>query len=255
MLKKRIITTMLWNGTTLVKGTKFDNSRRAGSAIATIKIYNSRDVDEIIFFEINKNKDYSNFDLDFIKQLTDECNVPITIGGGIKKISDISGLLSVGADKIAINSELYYNNCLLYEAANKFGSQTIVAGIDYRLVDGKYYCFSNSGKNLEKIDPISWAIECFKNGAGEIILTSIDRDGLMEGYDYNLLSEISSKVNIPIVASGGAGSYYHMLEAFNKGASAVSAASIYHFTEQTPSEAKKFLFKKGIPIRKNYNFF
>ncbi len=253
MLKKRIITTMLWNGTTLVKGQNFDNSRRAGSPITTIKIYNSRDVDEIIFFDIVKNSINSKFDLDFIKQIANECNVPITIGGGVKKIYEITDLLFCGADKVSINSENFNNLNLIKEAAKKFGSQTIVVGIDYKSVDGKILCFSKSGSTIENKDPISWAIRCADEGAGEIILTSIEKDGLMNGYDYETLDKISSKVKIPVIVSGGAGNYDHMLKAFNSGASAVAAASIYHFTEKTPSEAKKFLIKNNIPVRKNFN--
>ncbi len=253
MLKNRIITTMLWNGTTLVKGCNFDNSRRAGSPITTIKIYNSRDVDEIIFFDIYRYLSNKEFDKEFIKELTDECSVPITIGGGIKKIFNIDELLFAGADKLSINSELYKNQNLLNEASKKYGSQTIVVGIDYKEVEKNIFkCVSQSGKKIEVRNPIEWAKECADRGAGEIVLTSIDKDGLMEGYDNNMINEISSKISIPIIASGGAGNYSHMLEAFENGASAVSAASIYHFTEQTPAEAKKFLNNKKISVRKNF---
>tara|TARA_Y100001958_G_C21049438_1_gene416193 strand:+ start:95 stop:853 length:759 start_codon:yes stop_codon:yes gene_type:complete len=252
MLKSRIITTMLWNGTTLVKGSQFDNSRRAGSPITTIKIYNNRDVDEILFLDIEKTKSsLEGMDINFYKELTDECDVPITIGGGINKISDIDDLLFSGADKILINSSLYSNPGLLNDSANKFGSQTIVVGIDFKKVNGKYLCVKNSGKNIIDKDPLDWAGECYKRGAGEIVLTSVDKDGLMEGYDNYLINQISSKINIPIIASGGAGNYNHMFEALRSGASAVAAASIYHFTEQTPAEAKRFLEKKNINVRKS----
>ena len=253
MLKKRIITTMLWNGTTLVKGHNFNNSRRAGSPITTIKIYNSRDVDEILFFDIKKNEDDSIFDLDFIRQLTDECSVPITIGGGLKKIHEITNLLLTGADKVALNTELYSNPDLIDESSKRFGAQTIVVSIDFKEVGrNTFKCVSHSGKKIENVDPISWATECAERGAGELIITSIDRDGLMKGYDTDMLKKISSKVTIPIVASGGAGSYKDMLDAFNKGASAVAAASMYHFTEQTPAEAKRYLDKNNVLIRKNF---
>ena len=253
MLKKRIITTMLWNGETLVKGSQFVNSRRAGSAITTIKIYNSRDVDEIIFFDINKNISKENHDLDFIRQLTDECNVPITIGGGIKEIYQINDLLFAGADKVSINSENFSNIDLLKLAAKKFGSQTIVAAIDYKKIGQNIFCMSNSGKVIEKVHPLDWAIKCEDFGAGELIVTSIDKDGLMLGYDYELLEQICNRVNIPVVISGGAGTYEHFLKAFKSGASAAAAASIYHFTEQTPSEAKRYLLENNIPVRKNFN--
>ena len=253
MLKKRIITTMLWNGVTLVKGNQFVNSRRAGSAITTIKIYNSRDVDEIIFFDINKNESNDNYDLNFIRQLTDECNVPITIGGGVKEIYQITDLLFAGADKVSINSENYRNIELLKSAAKKFGSQTIVAGIDFKKFDGQYFCVSKSGKLKEQVHPVDWAIKCEDSGAGELIITSVDKDGLMLGYDYEILEKVCKKVNIPVVISGGAGNYSHFLKAFNCGASAAAAASIYHFTEQTPTESKKYLLDNKIDVRKNFN--
>ena len=253
MLKKRIITTMLWNGTTLVKGHNFNNSRRTGSPISTIKVYNSRDVDEIIFYDIEKNNSTEEFNLDFIKQLTDECSVPITIGGGIKKISHIDELLFAGADKVSINTELYKNPELLEKAAKKFGSQTIVVGIDYKEVSkDKFSCISHSGKKNENKDPLMWLKECENRGAGEFVVTSIDKDGLMQGYDINMIKKMCEKTSIPIIASGGAGEYKHMFETFESGASAVTAASIYHFTEQTPAEAKKFLFNKNISVRKNF---
>lgn len=244
---------MLWNGTTLVKGNQFVNSRRAGSAITTIKIYNSRDVDEIIFLDINKNDTNEIYDLNFIKQLTDECNVPITIGGGLKEVYQITDLLFAGADKVSINSENYNNFDLLNNAAKQFGSQTIVAGIDFKKIGDNFFCVSKSGKVIEKHDPIDWALRCENNGAGELLLTSIDKDGLMLGYEYEILEKICNKVNIPVIISGGAGKYDHFLKAFKHGASAVAAASIYHFTEQTPSEAKKYLSINKIPVRKNFS--
>ena len=253
MLKKRLITTMLWNGSTLVKGNKFINSRRAGSPITTIKIYNSRDVDEILFLDIVKSISGEKFDYNFIRQLTDECFVPITIGGGIKKVYEITDLLFAGADKIAINSEAYNNLSLVNESAKKFGSQTIVLGIDYKRHDKKNICYSHSGTKNEKIDPLSWAKKCIDNGAGEIILTSMDHDGLMQGYDLDFLNKFTNEVKVPVIVSGGAGNYNHFLNAFENGASAVAAASIYHFTEKTPNEAKRFLLKNNISVRENFN--
>jgi len=250
MLKNRIITTMLWNGTTLVKGHNFNNSRRAGSPITTIKIYDKRDVDEIIFFDITATQlNRKKIDIDFYKEITDECSVPITIGGGVNKIEHFNDLLFAGADKVSINSHLYVDPELLDKAASKYGSQTIVAGIDYKKVDNELLCFSSSGKKPEKKDPISWSKECADRGAGEIILTSIDNDGLMTGYDCDLINKISHNLKIPVIASGGAGNYDHLFNVIKSGASAVAAASIYHFTEQTPAEAKKFLKKRNILVR------
>ncbi len=243
---------MLWNGSTLVKGNKFINSRRAGSPITTIKIYNSRDVDEILFLNIVKSSSGEKFDYDFIRQLTDECNVPITIGGGIKKIYEITDLLFAGADKIVINSEAYNNFNLITDSAKKFGSQTIVLGIDYKKINNENICHSYSGTKNEKIDPIIWAKKCVDHGVGEIILTSIDHDGLMQGYDCEFLNKFTNEIKVPVVVSGGAGDYDHFLNAFENGASAAAAASIYHFTEKTPNEAKRYLLSKNFPVRKNF---
>ena len=155
----------------------FNNSRRAGSPITTIKIYDKRDVDEIIFFDITATQlNREKIDIDFYKEITDECSVPITIGGGVNKIEHFNDLLFAGADKVSINSHLYVDPELLDKAANKYGSQTIVAGIDYKKVDNELLCFSSSGKKPEKKDPISWSKECADRGAGEIILTLIEYD-------------------------------------------------------------------------------
>ena len=253
MLKNRVITTMLFNGTTLVKGSNFNNSRRAGSPISTIKIYNSRDVDEILFFDIEKNNSADEFNIEFIKELTDECSVPITIGGGIKEIKNIDALLFAGADKISINTELYNNPNLLDEAAKKFGSQTVVVGIDYKEISKNIFkCVNFSGKKIIDKDPEKWLKECENRGAGEFVVTSIDNDGLMKGFDNNMIKKLSSITSVPIIASGGAGTYDHFFDVFKSGASAAAAASIYHFTEKTPAEAKKFLNKKNISVRKNF---
>ncbi len=243
---------MLWNGTTLVKGQKFNNERKAGSAITTIKIYNSRDVDEIIFCDISSTNLKKKLDIAFYKEITIECGVPITIGGGINKIKDIDDLLSAGADKVLINSSLYENPSFLNEAAKKFGSQTIVVGIDFKInAQGKAICVSHLSKREQNKRPHEWALECNERGAGEIVLTSIDNDGCMNGYNCKIIKEVTKKINIPLIASGGAGSYKHMLDAFKNGADAVAASSIYHFTELTPNDAKKFFISKNIPVRKN----
>lgn len=252
MLKVRIIPTMLWNGTTLVKGNKFENEKRsAGSPLTTIKIYNSRDVDEIFFFDISRNNEIIN--KDFILSITDCVNVPISIGGGIQKISQMDELFGYGADKIIINSIIYKNPNIIDEASKRFGSQSISVSIDVRKIDEEYHCFYNLGKNKSDKKLKDLLIECVNRGAGEIVINSIEHDGLMMGYDNKLINLVSSFVNVPIVASGGAGNYDHFYDAYKNGANAFAAASIYHFTEHTPAKAKKFLMKKGVPIRENFN--
>jgi cyclase len=248
MLKKRIITTMLWNGFTLVKGKGFDNLRSTGHPLTTMQVYNNRDVDEIIFLNIENNKK-KKIDKDFIEQITSFCSVPITVGGGINSIEDIEALLFFGADKITLNSALYDNIKLLELASKRFGSQTIVASIDY---DKNLDCFSHSGKIRTNKKLFEWAIECQKKGAGEIMINCINNDGFMKGHDLVNLKKLSEKLKIPLIASGGFGNYEDYYQAFINGASAAAASSIFHFTSVTPAEIKKYLNSKKIPVRKNY---
>ena len=251
MLKVRIIPTMLWNGTTLVKGNKFENEKRsAGSPLTTIKIYNSRDVDEILFLDISRNNQI--IDKDFILSITDCVSVPITIGGGIEKISQMNDLFEYGADKISINSIIFKNPNLINEAAKRFGSQAITVSIDVKKINHKYECYYNLGKNKSDKNFRDHLIECVDRGAGEILINRIDHDGLMQGFDCKLIELESKLENVPIIASGGAGNYEDFYEAYKSGADAFAAASIYHFTKHTPTEAKKYLLNKGVPIRENY---
>tara|TARA_Y100000590_G_C15747383_1_gene1022678 strand:+ start:2290 stop:3054 length:765 start_codon:yes stop_codon:yes gene_type:complete len=252
MLKIRLIPILLWNGFTLVKGEKFINQRKTGSPITTIKIYNSRDVDEIIFFDIS-GSNLEKIDSQLIKSITDCVSVPITIGGGINKISQMDELFENGADKICINSAMYENPKIIYEASNKYGSQSVTVSIDVKKYDNDYLCFYKNGTVNSKKKVIDCMKECIDNGAGEIVINSIEYDGLMKGYDLDLIKKISKFSKVPIIAAGGAGNYNDFYEAYINGANAFAAASIYHFTECTPTEAKKFLIKKNVPIRKNYN--
>ncbi len=242
---------MLWNGTTLVKGKNFDNSRRAGHPLTTMQIYNNRDVDEIIFYDIEKNTKLENekIDQEFIKELTTNCSVPITIGGGVNSLQNINDLLLSGADKISINSSLYENENLLVNAVKTFGSQTIVVGIDY---DVNLNCYSHSGKVKTGKKLYNWAKKCEEKGAGELVINCIEKDGLMQGYDFENLKKLSEKISIPIVVSGGAGNLEDFYKAFTCGASAVAASSVFHFTSITPAEIKKYLSNKKINVRKNY---
>ena len=251
MLKVRIIPIMLWNGTTLVKGNKFENEKRsAGSPLTTVKIYNSRDVDEILFFDISKNNKI--IDKDFILSITDCVSVPITIGGGIEKISQMNDLFECGADKISINSIIFKNPNIINESSKRFGSQAITVSIDVKKGTEKYECYYNLGRNKSDKEFKDFIVECVDRGAGEIVINCIDHDGLMKGYDNELIQLASSLVNVPIVASGGAGNYEHFYDAYKNGADAIAAASIYHFTKHTPAEAKKYLINKGVPIRENF---
>jgi imidazole glycerol-phosphate synthase subunit HisF len=251
MLKTRVIPTMLWKDLGLVKGIGFNSWRRVGAVMPVVKIYNSRDVDELILLDITATNDGREPDEQSIKSFASECFVPLTIGGGIKKLSHIEYLLSSGADKVSINSQSYKDPSLIKKSSNYFGSQCIISSIDFKKIDnGKYSCFSNSGtKNMNR-EPVEWAKELEQLGCGEILLTSIELDGSQKGYDIEIIKKVSDAVKIPVIASGGAGSYDHMISAIKEGgASAVAAASIFHFTDKTPAGAKEAMKIKNIPVR------
>ena len=251
MLKLRVIPTLLWKNLSLVKGVGFESWRQVGTVLPSIKVYNTRDVDELILLDISATKEERTPDYEEISELSSECFVPLTIGGGVNSIEIIRNLLKAGADKVTINTSSYQHPELISEAANRFGSQCIVASIDVRLKKhGQYECFSHCGTRATGKDPVQWAKEVELLGAGELLITSIERDGSMEGYDIPLLESVTNSVKIPVIASGGAGNPEHILKAIVSGnASAVAAASMFHFTEQTPNEVKAYLAGQGIPVR------
>jgi imidazole glycerol-phosphate synthase subunit HisF len=254
VLKVRVIPTLLWKNFGLVKGVRFNSWRRVGSVLPAIKVYNSRDVDELILVDITASQSANAPDEESVADFSDECSVPLTVGGGITMLQQIVGLLRAGADKISINSAAFERPELINEASARFGAQCIVASVDARLHgNGAYSVYSHSGTRDTGRDPIVWARELASRGAGEILLTSIDRDGTMEGYDLDLVERVVRAVDVPVIASGGAGSYQHMIQVVKEaGASAVAAASIFHFTEQTPAGAKQALREAGIPVRANF---
>jgi cyclase len=189
-----------------------------------------------------------------VADFSDECSVPLTVGGGVTTLAQIVALLRAGADKVSINSASVERPAFVEEAATRFGAQCVVASIDVRChTDGRYSVFSHSGTRDTGRDPVEWASEVASRGAGEILLTSIDRDGTMQGYDLELVARVAAAVDIPVIASGGAGSYTDMVRVVKQaGASAVAAASMFHFTEQTPAGAKQAMHAAGIPVRMNF---
>lgn len=244
--------TLLFTNMGLVKGIQFDSWRRVGGAMQAIKVYNMREVDELVFLDISATKENRSPDFEMIDSLADECFMPLTVGGGIRSVDDVRKLLKVGADKVSINTAAVENIQLVRDIAQKFGSQCVVVSIDVRRVDGdnNWRVYTHAGKKATNLDPIKFAQDAERMGAGEILLTSIDQDGTMNNYDIGLIKKITAAVNIPVIASGGAGNYEHMAEALMNGkASAVAAASIFHFTEQTPLAAKQYLKQKGINVR------
>jgi imidazole glycerol-phosphate synthase subunit HisF len=252
MLKARVIPTILWKDIGIVKGVGFNSWRRVGSLLPAIKVYNTRQVDELIIVDITATEQDREPDYEVIDEIADECFVPLTVGGGVKTVDHIKKLLRAGADKVAINSGCYSQPEIISEGADLFGSQCIVVSIDVvKHSDGRYECFKNSGKISTGKDPVAWAKEMELRGAGELLITSILNDGAMIGYDIDLIKAISETVTIPVIASGGAKDYEDMYQVLTMGhASAVAAASIFHFTEKTPLEAKQYLSDRGILVRK-----
>lgn len=250
MLKTRIIPTLLWKNVGLVKGIGFDSWRRVGTILPAIKVYNTRQVDELIIVDITATTEGRTPDYDEINDFSSECFVPLTVGGGIKNIETVKNLLRAGADKVVINSAAFDTPDLITQIANTFGSQCVVVSIDAKKTENYYECFSHSGTTPTGKEVGEWAKTVESYGAGEIIVTSIENDGTMNGYDIELIKTVSKNVKIPVIASGGAGNYEDMFKAISEGhASAVAAASIFHYTQQTPLEAKKYLSSKGVPVR------
>jgi len=250
MLKVRVMPTLLFKDVGLVKGVGFDSWRRVGSAMQTVKVYSMREVDELVFFDIMATPQSRRPDFEQIGDLARECSMPMTVGGGVRSIDDIAGLLAVGADKVAMNTAAVATPELIRQGADQFGVQCVVVAIDAKRTTCGWEVFSNCGRKPTGIGPVEHALRAESLGAGEIILTSIDRDGTMQGYDVELVRQVAGAVRIPVVASGGAGCYADMAEVLDgTGAAAVAAASIFHFTEQTPREAKLYLSDYGIKVR------
>ncbi len=254
MLKTRVIPTLLKKQLGLVKGKKFRELRRVIDVMPLIKIYNKRDVDELILLDIENTLNLKEINLDFISTLAKELNIPFGYGGGIKSFSDVKNILYSGADKIVINSALYDNLNLIDDVGENIGAQSIVVSIDVKKINNKYYCFSHCGTKNRKIEIINYLKLLSNQSFGEILLCSIDNEGTMNGYDLDLIKLVSKKINKPIIASGGAGSYHDMFKALESGATAVAAGSIFHFTELTPAGAKKYLYQRGINIRDGFKF-
>ena len=251
MIKSRIIPTLLLKDYSLVKGVAFDSWRTIGTVLPSVKVFNARDVDELILVDISASKDKRNFKSENIKEIADNCFVPLTVGGGIDSLESAKNLIENGCDKISVNSSIFNNPELIHEIASSFGSQAVVASLDVKKINNNYICFSHSGTINTGLNPIEVAKKVGDLGAGEILLTSIDNDGTLKGYDYDLLEKVSANTKLPIIASGGAGKPEHMLKAIKEcGVSAVAAASIFQFTEITPNDIRDYLNNNNITVRK-----
>jgi cyclase len=255
MLKVRVIPTLLWKQFGLVKGVGFDSWRRVGPVLPAIKVYNQREVDELVLVDIVAHRSDDDPDFESIDEFGQDCFVPLTVGGGITRMDQVQRLLRAGADKVSLNTVTYSRPELVTDIAQRHGVQCVVASIDVRAQEcGGWACFSHAGQQATGREVVAWARELEDRGAGEILITSIERDGTMQGYDLALIEAVVRAVNIPVIASGGAGHYRHLVEAVTQaGASAVAAASMFHFTEQTPAGAKAALAAAGVPVRQAFS--
>ena len=250
MLKKRIIPCLDVKNGRVVKGINFVNLVDAGDPVEQASIYNKSGADEICFLDITASNENRDTIYDVVERTSKKCFVPLTVGGGIKNVDDISKLLNCGADKVSINTAAVQNSEVIVESSRKFGSQCIVVAIDAKKNNNKWEIFTHGGRNKTGIDAIEFAKKMEDCGAGELLVTSMDRDGTQIGYDIELMSNISSKINIPIIASGGVGNLDHLVDGIKIGnASAVLAASIFHYGTYSIMQAKEYLDLKGIPVR------
>ena len=250
MLKNRIIPCLDVKNGRVVKGINFVDLKDAGDPVEQAKIYSDGGADEICFLDITASNENRDTIYEVVERTSKKCFVPLTVGGGVRSIDDITKLLNSGADKVSINTAAVQNSDLVIKSSKKFGSQCIVVAIDAKKSGTKWEVFTHGGRNNTRIDAIEYAKKMEDNGAGELLVTSMDRDGTQAGYDIDLMFKISSTVNIPVIASGGVGNLDHLVDGIKLGnASAVLAASIFHYGKFSLKDAKEYLDSKGIPVR------
>ena len=251
MVFTRLIPVLTLKDGRIIKTIQFGEYRDVGHPITMGKVFDSQDVDELIFVDMTATQENREPDWSNIEAFAEECVMPLTIGGGIKTVEQIRYLLQIGADKVTINSEAVRRPDFINEAADAFGSQCIVVSIDARLTDlGGYEVMIDGGYSRTRLDPVSWAQECEKRNVGEILVNSIDRDGTMEGYDLNLTRSVVEAVSVPVIACGGAGLLNDLVEVVEDGAaSAVACSSIFHFSDNKPIKAKAFMQDHGLNVR------
>ena len=249
MLKNRIIPCLDVKNGRVVKGINFVDLKDAGDPVEQAKIYSDGGADEICFLDITASNENRETIYKVVEETSKKCFVPLTVGGGVRNVNDISKLLNCGADKVSINTAAVENSKLVEESSLKFGSQCIVVAIDAKKNEKGWEIFTHGGRNSTGINALKFATKMEKCGAGELLVTSMDRDGTQSGYDIDLMKQISSMVNIPVIASGGAGTLDHLVDGIKSGASAVLAASIFHYGTYSLTEAKQYLASKNIPVR------
>jgi cyclase len=248
---KRIIPCLDVNNGRVVKGVNFVGLRDAGDPVEVARRYNVEGADELTFLDIGASHEGRDTIVDVVKKVASEIFIPLTVGGGIRKLDDIYNLLNVGCDKVSINSSAVVNPNFINEASKRFGSQCIVVAIDVKKVaNGSYHVFVKGGREDTGLDAVQWAKDVYNRGAGEILLTSMDTDGAKTGFELDITKQISSSIDIPVIASGGAGTMEHIKDAFTiGGAEAALAASIFHFKEIDIMDLKHYLKDNNIPVR------
>ncbi len=250
MLKNRIIPCLDVNNGRVVKGINFVDLQDAGDPVEQAKIYSDGGADEICFLDITASNENRDTIYEVVKETSKKCFVPLTVGGGVRNVEDINKLLNCGADKVSINTAAVQDANVVVESSKKFGSQCIVVAIDAKKNGDKWDVYTHGGRNNSGLDALDFAKKMEDSGAGELLVTSMDRDGTQIGYDIDLMKKISKMVNIPLIASGGVGNLDHMVEGIKEGnASAVLAASIFHYGTHSVKEAKDYLNSKGVPVR------
>jgi len=252
LLAKRIIPCLDVKAGRVVKGVSFVNLRDAGDPVECARLYDKQNADELVFLDIGASHEERNIMIEMVKQVAESIYIPFTVGGGIRSLEDMRQLLLAGADKVSINTAALNDPSLIRRASKKFGRQCIVVAIDCKKVpqQKKWKVYTHGGRRKTKWDAVAWARFAEKQGAGEILLTSMDRDGTQDGYDLEITGRISKSLSIPVIASGGAGNEGHLLEAFKKTrCDAVLAASIFHFRTNSVPRVKRYLKQRGIAIR------
>ena len=254
MLSRRIIPCLDVTNGRVVKGVKFQELRDAGDPVACAKAYDAQGADELVFLDITASSDGRQIMRDVVAATAEQCFMPLTVGGGLRTVEDIEAMLKAGADKVSLNTAAIKNPALIREASERFGAQCIVLAIDAKRDPGPephWRVYTHGGRHPTELDAVAWAIRGVELGAGEILLTSMDRDGTQAGYDLELTRRVSDAVSVPVIASGGAGTLDHFADVLDQGhASAVLAASLFHFGTFTVPQVKDYLARRGVPVRR-----